>query len=303
MLHFSRQEQQSEDVGYGHAEDHQVAEVQNVLGGDDRSHEAGHEEHDLVKDRTGLAEQPHPTTFPVVGPRDHGGEGEEHHGHRQHVREPADRFAEGLRGQGGSVLARDVFGEHAAGGFGVVSAGDHDDQGGHGADKDRVDQGFQEGNDALTNREFRFGCGVGDGRGADTGFVGKGGPLESNHENTHRAAEAGCRGKGPAHDGAEGRGHLGGVGEDHEQSGDHVDGAHGGHDGLRRLRDALQPAQDHCADHDGHDGAVDPAIALVSEEGEAEGYRVQRLVDLEAVAAAQGSADAHDGEQHGQELA
>jgi membrane protein len=141
------QEVHPDQVRQGHPEDHQVSEVEDVRGRDDRSQERRHEEERLVVSRSALAKQPHGAALAVIRPGDHRRVREEEDGERQHVREPGDLLAEGSRRQrrplvgGNQVRVRRV----------VVRARDVDDQRRHRADHDRVDERLEQGHDAFAN--------------------------------------------------------------------------------------------------------------------------------------------------------
>ncbi len=111
--------------------------------------------------------------------------------------EPADGRGECGTGQTGSVgLTRVVVERRELRVRRVVGAGDDDHEGRHRADNDRVDERFEQGDDALLDGVLGLRRRVSDGRGTHTGFVRERRTLEALDQHTDQATVGGVRCEG-----------------------------------------------------------------------------------------------------------
>ena len=105
-------------------------------------------------------EQERPATLAVVAPRNHRGECKEKDRQAEHFGKPRQDRRKRLRSH-----------QHAFFSAALVGPRDDDDQTGHRAHHDRIDEGLEQRNDSFTNRLVGCGSGVRDRRGADTSLV------------------------------------------------------------------------------------------------------------------------------------
>ena len=289
--HDARQREERDKVRDRHEA---VERVSHVPHGVDRGDRADHDDDDVDQavDLCGLqTAQILDAARAVQRPAEDRGEGEHHQ--RDRNEERGELHAED-RGEG----ARDQL---AAGldAPGDVHAADDDGQRGERADDDRVDEHLEDAVQALVDGALRFGGGVRDGGGAETGLVGEGAAAHApddrllEHDAGGRAEDR-ARRKGAGEDQVEGVADAGDMLDDDDQRKEDVERAHEGDELFADLADALDAAEEDQRDERGENDAaheVDRAGGARGGGDEGDDRVIQRADDglrLRAVADAEG---------------
>ena len=177
-----------------------------------------------------------------------------------------------------------------------------DDQCGHCANNHRIDERFQQCNDAFTDRLVGFSRGVRDGGRTDARLIGKRRTLESNDKHPNQSTIRRIRGESARNDEAKCTWNLGDVSTQYDQRPEDVNANHERNDLIRNSGDTFDATNDDESNQDGHNGTEHPALScqerLLSTGNLNELLR--SLIDLYHVATAETPSDACDGKQHRQ---
>ncbi len=142
---------------------------------------------------------------------------------------------------------------------------------------------------------------MGDGGGAHAGLVGERRSAEADHQRADESAVDRIGGERLREDRRQGPGNARPVVEDDHERARHVHHAHEGHDLVGHVGNAPNPSDDHDTHQEHHHEPVGPRIG--GENRHRLLHRVERLIHLEGIAAAERTADAQDGEHDGEHLA
>ncbi len=137
--HLAAQYGDPQDIGECQRQNHQVGEILDVVGGDNRSQEDKAQEQHLVDHGRASTEQQRPASFAVIGPGDHRGIGEQEYRDTKNPREHGRNALECPGGQRRSFVIDDKFLVLGH----VVDARNDDDQTRHRANDDGVDKGLE----------------------------------------------------------------------------------------------------------------------------------------------------------------
>ena len=137
-----------------------------------------------------------------------------------------------------------------------------------------------------------------DSRRADAGLVGEGGAGDTDNRYAQNTAFYRLAGKGLAKDEHEHRGHVANIAQDNEEGAEHIENAHGRNEARGYAGDALDAADDDCADHCGENQPEEPIIGF--EDGADYAERFYGLIRLKHIATAERTADTEHGEEHGE---
>jgi len=184
--------------------------------------------------------------------------------------------------------------------FFVPNTGRNDDQRGHRADDQRIDQRFEHGHRAFAHRLIGLGGGVRDGRRTLAGFVGKEAtfyaPQQRDADDARdRAADGRRRIKGAGDDEHESARDLVGVEHQDDEGAGHIEGGHRRGEGRADARDAANTAKDNGADEDRDEQSDDPR-----RDAELSGGADCHRVRLVHVARGEGANGRSTSEQNGQ---
>ena len=190
-----------------------------------------------------MAEAVFHAALPVIGPAQHGGEGEKDDAEHQDHRPQIGNLIKGQGGQGAAVsCSRHID-------LRIFQDAGHKHQPGHGADHNRIPEGSGGGYQSLSHRISGLSCRRRDGRASHTGFIGKQAACHAVVQGQHQPAahqtarrRAGAERHG--HDGLQGRNEKIMVDAKNNKTADAVKKRHKGNQLLADLRDGLDPAED-----------------------------------------------------------
>ena len=287
------EEQQREQVGYGHEGVEAVGDIPHHTK---TRHASGKHRHDVdraVDKRGAAAGHILHGALAIVAPSERGAEGERYHAHAHY------QFAEhGNLGEGGLGKLRPV----AVVDVGIGHDAAHDDNACHGADDDSVPECARRRHQSLAHRVARL-CGGGDdGSRTEPRLVGEqaagyavaGGKQ---HRAAHKAAAGRLGRERRAYDKAYGRKEAMAVDAHYVHAAEDVEQGHHWHKKAAHAGDALHAAYDDGCRKEHHGGASDVwrKAPRAVEHG---GYGV----GLDGGADAERGHDGEQGEEHGQPL-